>query len=398
MAKARVLIPSKEEALAAGLSGFMPKLAIYHVTSRVVHRQLLFSPEAKEQFRVFLRMYERFSGCRVLSYCVMTNHFHLLLEVPELPKGEDGEIVAAEDLGLSEEQLLWRLGGLYSRASVAAVKEEIAEARRLIADDYHDFEKLDALGKEQNRELGKGMLREIFSRFTKRMHNLSLFMKGLLQRFTRWFNKENGLRGTLWEERFHSVIVESGTACRMMAAYIDLNPVRAGICVEPEDYRWSSYGEAIGAGRGAAKARSGLVRALHAHAGREGSNRAWSQGGVSKEYRRILVSEGTEATAEMPDGEKLVKRRGKKRALAEVELNNLSTEESRDLKISKVVRCRVRYFKDGAVLGSRSFVDGIFQLKRKQFGAKRTTGARKPRGALGDLSGEIWALRDLQKE
>jgi len=376
----------------------MPKLAIYHVTSRVVHRQLLFSPEAKEKFRMFLRMYERFAGCRVLSYCVMTNHFHLLLEVPELPRGENGEIVGGLDLGLSEEKLLWRLGGLYSRAAVSAVEEEIAEARRLIAGDYRGFEDLNAAGKAQNRELGERLLTEIFGRFTKRMHNLSLFMKGLLQRFTRWFNKENGLRGTLWEDRFHSVIVESGTACRMMAAYIDLNPVRAGICVEPEDYRWSSYGEAIGAGRGAAKARSGLVRALHAHDGREGSSRAWAQGGVAKEYRRILISGGIEATAEMPDGKKVVQRKGKKRTLAEAELDELSAEEARDLKISRVVRCRVRYFKDGVVLGSRAFVDGIFQLKRKQFGTKRTTGARKPRGALGDLSGEIWALRDLQKE
>ena len=397
-----MLIPSKEEALEAGLSGFMPKLAIYHVTSRVVHRQLLFSPEAKEQFRVFLRMYERFSGCRVLSYCVMTNHFHLLLEVPDLASneggGDQGEVVAGQDLGLSEEELLWRLGGLYSHAMVAAVEEEIAEARRLIAGDYEGFERLDAAGRTQNRELGERLLLEIFGRFTKRMHDLSLFMKGLLQRFTRWFNKQNGLRGTLWEERFHSVIVESGTACRMMTAYIDLNPVRAGICTEPEDYRWSSYGEAIGGGRGAAKARSGLVRALHAHRGNEGNSRGWAQGGVAKEYRRILVAGGMEASEEKPSGQRVVTRRGKQRKFVEAELKELGAEESRDLKISKVVRCRVRYFKDGAVLGSRAFVDAIFQLRKKQFGQKRTTGARKPRGALGDLAGEVWALRDLQRE
>jgi len=67
-----------------------------------------------------------------------------------------------------------------------------------------------------------------------------------------------------------------------MAAYIDLNPVRAGICELPEDYRWSSYGEAVGGGRGAGIARAGLVRALHGHEGREGTSRAWAQGGVAK--------------------------------------------------------------------------------------------------------------------
>ena len=67
MAKARVLIPTVEEALERGVASLVPELAIYHVTSRVVHRQLLFTPEAKEEFRKFMRMYERFSGCRVLS-------------------------------------------------------------------------------------------------------------------------------------------------------------------------------------------------------------------------------------------------------------------------------------------------------------------------------------------
>jgi len=54
-----------------------------------------------------------------------------------------------------------------------------------------------------------------------RMHDLSEFMKGLLIRFTRWFNRVHSRSGTLWEERFKSVIVESGVAARTMAAYID---------------------------------------------------------------------------------------------------------------------------------------------------------------------------------
>lgn len=68
----------------------------------------------------------------------------------------------------------------------------------------------------------------------------------MYERFTRWFNKQHGLRGHLWEDRFHSVIVESGLAARTMAAYIDLNPVRGGIVEDSADYRWSSCGEAVG--------------------------------------------------------------------------------------------------------------------------------------------------------
>jgi len=311
MAKKRILIPTVEEARERGVSSLVPDLAVYHATSRIVHHQLILTPEAKEEFRKFMRMYERYSGLRVLSYCIMTNHYHILLEVPPMPEG--GEIVGGVDLRLSEEELLRRLGGLYSRRTVAAVAAEIAEARRMISGDWEGFEGLSMTEKKKSRAFWERTLIAIFERYTKRMHNLSLFMKGLLQRFTRWFNKENGLRGTLRGERFHSVIVESGLACRTMAAYIDLDPVRAGICELPEDYRWSSYGEAVGGGRGAGIARAGLVRALHGHEGREGTSRAWAQGGVAKEYRRILVAEGVELAEARSDGKRKVVRRGRKR-------------------------------------------------------------------------------------
>jgi len=64
----------------------------------------------------------------------------------------------------------------------------------------------------------------------------------------------------------------------------------------------------------------------------------------------------------------------------------------------RAVSCRVRYFADGAVIGSRSFVNGVFEKSREQFGPRRRDGARKPRGALEGLAGEIWSFRDLQKE
>jgi hypothetical protein len=54
-----------------------------------------------------------------------------------------------------------------------------------------------------------------------------------------------------------------------MAAYIDLNPVSAGMVTDPAEYRWSSYGEAVGGGNkgNGKKAREGLVRACMSHKG-----------------------------------------------------------------------------------------------------------------------------------
>jgi putative transposase len=190
-----------------------------------------------------MRMMENFSGCRVLAYCVMSNHFHLLLEITPRQKAP-----------LSDEELLKRLGALYPKAFVATVAKELADARQLV---------------EQGLRLtDEAYVQRIHERFTYRMHDLSEFMKTLLQRFTRWHNKRTKRCGNLWEETFKSVVVEDGLASRTMAAYIDLNPVRAGIAQDPAEYRWSSYGEAMGAtGRSGAKAKAGLVRAIMADKG-----------------------------------------------------------------------------------------------------------------------------------
>jgi len=377
----RLIIPHDSD-------GTFPDLACYHVTSRVVHRQFLFQDAEKEQFRVLIRMYERFSGCRVLSYCVMTNHFHLLLEVP--PPPADG------DFKLTEEELVHRLGGLYSRPYVNGVKAEILEARLIAEGKREGYSRLSKADQKKERSYGQSQLAAIFERYTKRMHSLSEFMRGLLQRFTRWFNKRHGLRGTLWEDRFHSVIVQSGLASRTMAAYIDLNPVRAGICDDPADYRWCSYGEAVGGGRGAAKAQSGLVRALRGHEGHKGTARAWAQGGMAKDYRSLLLTNASEQVEECSDGLKRVRRKGMSKKVAEKELARLKEDKTRDLKIAKVVQCRVRYFKDGAVLGSRKFVNDFFNSHREAFGEKRKDGARRTKGSLKPLSGEIWSLRELK--
>jgi hypothetical protein len=78
--------------------------------------------------------------------------------------------------------------------------------------------------------------------FTYRMGDVSEFIKTLKQRFTQWFNKRQGRRGTLWEERFKSVLMEGrGHVLATMAAYIDLNAVRAGLVKDPKDFRFCGY-------------------------------------------------------------------------------------------------------------------------------------------------------------
>lgn len=339
------------------------KPVIYHVYSRVVDKRMVLLEAERERFRTLMRMMEKFSGCRALSYCIMSNHFHILLEVPPMAEG-----------GISDEELLMRLGAIQSEAAVAAVAKELADAREA--------------GREE-------LVAEIRARFTYRMHDLSEFMKTLLQRFTRWFNGTHERSGTLWEERFKSVIVESGTAARTIAAYIDLNPVRAGMVADPADYRWSGYGEALGGGAmGNGKtAREGLVRACMGHEGVGFEAEKWPE--VSGIYRRSM-------------GLALGRKRGRAVVDGRGENPGLNTAEAMaaaengtvlpDLSMTAMLRRRIRYFTDGAVIGSKEFVNEAFAAARERFPGKRRDGARRFKGCGAAAEGVLWSLRDLKKD
>lgn len=350
--------------------------AIYHCISRVVDRRFVLGDLEREKFRIFMRMQENFTGCRVLAYCIMSNHFHILLEVPPLPEG-----------GLSDGELLRRLSCIHSEAAVAQVAGELAAARQA--------------GNE-------ALVREIHARHLYRMHDLSQFMKTLLQRFTRWFNSCKKRKGHLWEERFKSVIVEDGTAARTMAAYIDLNPVRADMVKDPALYRWSSYGEAMGGGaKGKGwKAREGLIRAffgmksLHGAQQAAGDTHAKQWAEVAGQYRRLmgLHLERKPGRARVSEARRQKLRRARQTQNSE-ELMSAARNATvlDDIGRSGMLLCRVRYFSDGAVIGSRMFVNEAFESARERFSAKRMDGARRMKGNGAEAAEVLWSVRDLRQ-
>jgi hypothetical protein len=258
--------------------------------------------------------------------------------------------------------LLERLRALYSERRVNEIAKELAACR------------------DRKDEAGDREARRIHESFTYRMHDLSEFMKGLTQRFTRWFNRSHDRTGRLWEERFRSVIVESGTAARMMAAYIDLNPVRAGIAGDPADYRWSSYGEALcgGGRRSARRSREGLARVMRPEetTAADGGIGTGLWRAVAGEYRELMdrALERKPGRAGTPD------------------------RAARESSMAGMLRHRVRYFTDGVVIGSRGFVDEVFREARERFGPKRKDGARKMRGAGAPAAGTLWSLRNLRTD
>lgn len=73
-------------------------------------------------------------------------------------------------------------------------------------------------------------------------------------------------------------------------------------------------------------------------------------------------------------------------------------DESRlpELGMAKILRARVRYFSDGAVIGSKSFVNEAFEAARERFSEKRKDGARRIRGMGKEAGAVLWSVRDLR--
>jgi hypothetical protein len=69
-----------------------------------------------------------------------------------------------------------------------------------------------------------------------------------------------------------------------------------------------------------------------------------------------------------------------------------------DLGMSAMLLHRVRYFTDGAVIGSRAFVNEAFAAARARFGPRRKDGARKLQGSGAPAAGILWSARDLRME
>lgn len=304
--------------------------AYYHIISRVIDRQRLLDEHHKERLRKLMRAVEEFSGVRILTYAILDNHFHILLHVPARQE-------------VADEELLRRLALLYEPPVVKTLAGHLQLLRKE--------------GQHEAAEQFKG-------RYTCRMYDLSQFVKTFKQRLSQGYNRSHGRHGTLWEGRFKSLLVQGrGQALAAIAAYIDLNAVRAGRTDDPKDYRFCGYAEAVAGSR---RAREGLaVVALSL-----GQSGAWRRAAAA--YRQLLYVVGEARGTDRP---------------------GFSYERVKDvlqgggkLSLAELLRCRVRYFSDGVVLGSREFVEEAFARHRGHFSPKRTTLARPMRGGLwGDL-------------
>ena len=310
--------------------------AVYHCMTRTVNGERIMDDPAREVLRKQLWQIADFCGVQILTYAILSNHFHVLVRVPQKQLTPDVE-------------LLRRYQTLYPRPTkYQCARLEVIQAQ-LVSDAAEAIE-------WRRRQIAL-------------MGDVSQFMKLVKQRFSVWFNRSHQRYGTLWSERFKSVLVEPhGRALETVATYIDLNCVRAGLATDPKDYRFCGYAEAVA---GNAAAQAGLLSILGG---------SWSEAQAT--YRHWLFGTATEARE---SGTPI-----------DAALLEKVIAEGGKLPLSTVLRCRIRYFTDGAVLGSRTFVESHLLAYRLMTGRRERTAVR-PIPPIAEWGLPLATLRSLRK-
>ncbi len=245
--------------------------AAYHCVTRTVNGEWLFDDVAKEVLRRQLWQVADYCGVLIYTYTLLSNHFHVLVYVPPQQAVADAEL-------LRRYAVLYPHPTKYQAARLEVIKAELAQnGPQAVA--------------WRRRQLAL-------------MGDVSQYMKLLKQRFSIWYNKSHERFGTLWAERFKSLLVEVGDrALQTVAAYIDLNSVRAGITHDPKEYRFCGYADAV-AGNEAAQ--EGLRRMM--------GGLRWADAQAS--YREVLFGTGagpreTGATIPIAEFERVVAEGGR---------------------------------------------------------------------------------------
>ena len=285
--------------------------AVYHCMSRSVNGERLFDDQAKEILRRQFWQVAEYCGVDILTYAVLSNHFHVLVKVPQKAPVSDAEL-------LRRYEVLYPHPTRYETARLEVIKRELAadgpEAKNW-----------------RRRQLAL-------------MGDISPFMKLVKLRFSIWYNQAHRRFGTLWAERFKSVLLEPRSwVIATVAAYIDLNSVRAGLAEDPKDYRFCGYAEAVA---GSAAARQNLASVIGAS--------KWDPAQAA--YRLMLF--GTAAETH------------ENRAAITPEALESVVAAGGQLPLATVLRCRLRYFSDGAVLGSQAFVEEQLAAYRARTGRR----------------------------
>ncbi len=176
----------------------------------------------------------------------------------------------------------------------------------------------------------------------------------------------------MWGERFKSVIVENGETLINCLAYVELNPVRAGIVQRPEDYRWNSLGYYFQTNN-----KDNLL-SMDFGLKEFGVKATWES---LRRYRRYVYEAGAVEHPGKP-GSRII------------EEKTVQRERKKEYQVNRIdrFRHRTRYFTDSGIIGSKAFVFQTYQQFKKLFQSKLE---KKPKPIKG-LDG-LYSLKRLNE-
>ncbi len=269
---------------------------IYHIVSRTALQGLPIKDRDNDFLLGLIKKLSAFYFVDVLGFALMGNHFHLVIRMyPESDPMDD--------------EIKERLQKYYG--------DELNVTGVLISD------------------------------YRKRLTNLGAYVKDIKQGFTRYFNKKYGRRGFFWGDRFKSMIVQDGLSLVNLLAYVDLNPIRAGIVKKPENYRWCSLGYHTQTGN-----KDGLLSI-------DFGMKEWNEFNpkeIVRKYRQFVYETGAVDAGKGKVMDKKIVEKARKKGY----------------KISRVdrFRYRCRYFTDSGIIGGKDFVQEVFDQVKHLLGSK----------------------------
>jgi len=321
--------------------------AVYHVMSRTALDGFPLGDIEKDFMLDLIKRYSSLYFVEILGFCLMGNHFHFLVRMFPEHKFTDEDI-----------------------------------KKRYVA-FYGD-----------DKTFTDGWIPSL----REKLSSLSEFVREIKVVFTRYYNKGHNRRGYFWGDRFKSVIVENGETLINCLAYIDLNPLRAGIVERPEDYRWNSLGYHIQTNNkddflsldfglkefGPGGIRSAVKGEFHWAGVIDANERL-------RRYRRYVYEAGA---LDRPDRNMApVPSSGATGQAKVIDSDIIENERQKNYEISRIDRFmyRTRYFSDSGIIGTKEFVFGNYQRFKDVFMSKRE---KIPKPIAG-LDG-IYSLKRLQ--
>jgi len=264
--------------------------AVYHVMSRTALDGFPLKDVEKDFMLDLIKKFSLLYFTEILGFCLMGNHFHLLVKM--IPEHR-----------FADEEIQQRFEAFYGKS----------------------------------RAFSKGQI----PYFRQKLSSLSEFMREIKVGLARYYNRRHNRRGYFWGDRFKSVIVDKGETLVNCLAYIDLNPLRAGMVDRPEEYRWNSLGYHLQT--------ENKDQFLSTDFGLKEFN-VKSQKERIRRYRRYVYEAGGISRPE-------------KRQAKVIDDKVIAKERKKEFEISRInrFRYRTRYFTDSGIIGSKEFVAENYQ-------------------------------------